>query len=151
MTLEEKQLLLKDLCARLPYDVKIATHKYNYCNICTPKGIVGDKCYFNDNPRYDGDCSIDEVKPYLRPMSSLTEEEIEEYRDKGWEGTMEHLSLPLLDWFNALHFDYRGLISMGLALEAPEDMYKPHENKSVNIRLRTCDKLDMEKLYGEEY
>ena len=75
MTQEEKELLLKDLCARLPYGVKIAKRQYNYCNSLTLTGIVGDRCYFNDNPRYDGDCPIDEIKPYLLPISSMTEEE----------------------------------------------------------------------------
>ena len=81
MTQEEKKLLLIDLCARLSYGVKIASHQYNYCDIRTPKGIVGDRCYFNDNPRYDGDCPIDEIKLYLRPMQTMTEEEREEWAD----------------------------------------------------------------------
>lgn len=144
MTQKEKQLLLKDLCARLPYGVKIATYQYNYCDIITPKGIVGDRCYFNDNPRYDGDCSIDEVKPYLRPMSSITEEEKKELKSATCpKGTgyfdEQYLICPMshfgeyisydfmsdiLNWLNAHHFDYRGLIEKGLALEAPKDMYK---------------------------
>ena len=130
MTQEEKELLLKDLCARLPYEVKIATHTYNYCDVCTPKGIVGDKCYFNDNPRYDGDCHIDEVKPYLRPMSSMTEEEKEEYNGllldfEFYPGKYFVVpSTDVVDWLNAHHFDYRGLIPIGLALEAQEGMYE---------------------------
>ena len=128
MTQEDKQLLLKDLCARLPYGVKIATRQYNYCDILTPKGIVGDKCHFNDNPRYDGDRSIDEIKPYLRPMSSMTEEEKELMKDSvicfnELEGNSTLFDEIGLDWLNANHFDYRGLIPMGLALEATEGMY----------------------------
>ena len=76
---------------------------------------------------------IEDVKPYLRPMSSMTEEERNEYFDfrnqelqrvalaeVGRESTIAEIS----DWLNAHHFDYRGLIPMGLALEAPKDMYK---------------------------
>lgn len=129
MTQEEKELLLKDLCARLPYGVKIATRQYNYCDILTPKGIVGDKCYFNDNPRYDGDCSIDEFKPYLRPMWSLVGKELDEcratckYRQVG-QSVLDCATSETIDYLNAHQFDYRGLIEKGLALEAPIDMYK---------------------------
>ena len=126
MTQEEKQLLLKDLCARLPYGV-----------IC--------KVVANDNP-WIGDCKLRcfwldkvtdicyEIKPYLRPMSSMTEEEKYEYRhllgaQLNSEGEsilfvyIEDLDV-VVDWLNKNHFDYRGIIEKGLALEAPEDMYK---------------------------
>ena len=151
MTQEEKQLLLQDLCARLPYEVKVW-----YLNgsgaISTVKGIVDDVCYFNENPIHDNFCHIETVKPYLRPMSSMTEEEYTKYRkiqgrncDYGEATICVSKSLyprilyddnkpvkinvyypnPVIqDWLNAHHFDYRGLIPMGLALEAPEEMYK---------------------------
>ena len=71
---------------------------------------------------------LEDCKPYLRPMSSMTEEEKKEFSVLA-VGT--HLfkgplipSYDTLDWLNAHHFDYRGLIDKGLALEAPEDMYK---------------------------
>ncbi len=62
-----------------------------------------------------------EFKPYLRPMSSMTKEELKEYenaRDDWYD------DLKTYDWLLAHHFDYRGLIEKGLALEAPERMYK---------------------------
>ena len=133
MTQEEKELLRRDFCARLPYGVKIATRQYKYCDILTPKGIVGDRCYFNDNPRYDGDCPIDEFKPYLRPLSSMTEEERDEYFDfrnqelqrvAFAEVGRESAIVEISDWLNKKMFDCRGLIEKGLALEAPEGMYK---------------------------
>ena len=64
--------------------------------------------------------NIEDVKPYLRPMSSMTQEEYEEEVSSlfGWNTEWEHY-----DWLNAHHFDYRGLIEKGLALEALEDMY----------------------------
>ena len=63
-------------------------------------------------------------KPYLRPMSSMTEEEENKYNSlNGYEkGIFPHTE-EAFDWLNAHHFDYRGLIEKGLALEAPEDMY----------------------------
>ena len=116
MTQEEKQLLLKDLCARVAYGVKIRDNQ----SIREIKGIVGDRCYFNNNPRYDGDVRIEDIKPYLRPMSSMTDEEKIESGELYKKNTGMWSDL---DWLNAHHLDYRGLIPMGLALEAPEDMY----------------------------
>ena len=124
MTQEEKELLLKDLCARLPYGVKIAKRQYNYCNSLTLTGIVGDRCYFNDNPRYDGDCPIDEIKPYLLPISSMTEEEQRALDSmcNGVEMVSRLSGLKMFDkafvWLNENHFDYRGLIEKGLAIDA---------------------------------
>lgn len=135
MTLEDKELLLKDLCARLPYGVKckIALYKTAF-NVL---GIVEDKVKL-DSPVYDeGDdwWEVTEVKPYLRPMSSMTEEEKMEYNDIV-KNTIDFYNCPKseeicflvtpIDWLNAHQFDYRGLIEKGLALEAPEGMY---ENK----------------------
>ena len=127
MTQEEKELLLKDLCARWPYEVKVW-----YLNgsgaISTVKGIVDDVCYFNENPIHDNFCHIETVKPYLRPMSSMTEEEGKEFvklhTDDRLIGKIEQLDGMSVDWLNSHFFDYRGLIPMGLALEAPEEMYK---------------------------
>ena len=66
------------------------------------------------------------IKPYLRPISSITEEEKEYF---GIPFTSEGLvtltdTVECMDWLNAHHFDYRGLIEKGLALEAPKGMYK---------------------------
>ena len=108
MTPEEKQLLIKDLCSRLPYGFII--HRYSDNRNIT----------FNPN-EIDDFANFLEFKPYLRPMSSMTEEEAEEFYnlpfcdEQGYQRT---------DWLNTHHFDYRGLIPMGLALEAPEGMYK---------------------------
>ena len=117
MTQEEKQLLLKDLYARSPYGVKVWYPNGNGA-ISTVKGIIDDICYFNENPIHGNFCYIETVKPYLRPMSSMTEEEKEEYVNTFlamWDA---------VDWLNAHHFDYRGLIEKGLALEAKPEMYK---------------------------
>ena len=131
MTQEEKQILLKDLCARLPYKVKgvyarTDIKNMSICEITTH--LYGElEESFNGKEKY-------EFIPYLRPMSSMTEEEKYTYRHMlGATLNSEGESImyvyvedfpTVIDWLNAHHFDYRGLIEKGLALEAPEDMYK---------------------------
>ena len=132
MTDEEKQLLLKDLCARLPYGVKYCRDTWNYewdqeMSVVEVLEDVDKDGYINDHKVY----KVDDIKPYLRPMSSMTEEEINEFilisDTVFWLGEKRStciLSLEQMDWLNAHHFDYRRLIEKGLALEAPEGMYK---------------------------
>ena len=119
MTQEDKNLLLKDLCARLPYGVKI------YSDIGgdnTLLGIYGDRVFTTcEEPDKHNDYPLDCVKPYLRPISSMTESEIEEH-EKTFDLDYSIQGTPY-DWLNAHYIDYRGLIGKGLALEAPEDMY----------------------------
>ena len=70
-------------------------------------------------------CDITEIKPYLRPMSSMTEEEKYEFNELPTiSSSIQSLSINEIDFLNAHHFDYRGLIEKGLALEASEGMYK---------------------------
>lgn len=124
MTQEDKKLLLKDICARLPYWTKcwspIAGNNLAYL---TPV-LYGNTC----------NCSLDGefIKPYLRPMSSMTEEEIVEY-DKLFtiysDGDTCCENWEWMDFMNSHHFNYRGLIEKGLALKAPEGMYNLKENK----------------------
>ena len=137
MTKEEKELLLKDICARLPYGVKgLRSYSDDIVEIydITPKceinsnigqGTFTELCFTNLDC-----CSIGDFKPYLRPMSSMTEEERAEYfllkhRDNDRDDNIILIdeASTLIDWLNAHHFDYRGLIEKGLALEAPEGMY----------------------------
>lgn len=124
MTQEEKQLLLKDLCARLPYNLYIRVEDFNVLkNGRITEGFIGN--YLKDNrcSDYDAEGILNEladdcidVKPYLRPMSSMTEEEVKEEDNT----VMKFLQ----DFYNSHHLDYRGLIEKGLALEAKEGMYK---------------------------
>jgi hypothetical protein len=154
MTQEEKDLLLKDLCARLPYKVKAMYSKHEETIIAGEyeridaegveviDGYLDDYCF-----RIDGyKIHISSIKPYLRSMSSMTEEEQKEFGNLAglWkdQSTFRFINcLPNLsgefaktliseiivakaiDWLNEHHFDYRGLVPMGLALEAPEGMY----------------------------
>lgn len=140
MTQEEKELLLKDLCARLPYGVKVTNgiHKITLTP-CSDTSII-----INEH-----------ILPYLRPMSSMTEEEkkeLERLIDEKLNGNIgqendewvpwvlhdttgiknfiggerfyfDEMSF-IYDWLNAHYFDFRGLIEKNLALEAPEDIYK---------------------------
>ena len=112
MTQEEKDLLVKDLCARLPYGIKVLQGGREHIL----KSI--------DVYTMSFDCSCAIPKPYLRPMSSMTEGEENEYRAINcYEGLFPR-NEDALDYALEHHFDYRGLIPMGLALEAPEGMYK---------------------------
>ena len=130
MTNEEKQLLLKDLCTRLPYGVKFQGEDSNV--------------YTLDAANYFALQVEDMVfKPYLRPMSSMTDEEKKDLKKEhlkdeklyaecltnaaNGDSSMRGKVIPhfAADWCNKYGFDYRGLIEKGLALEAPEDMYKP--------------------------
>jgi len=146
MTQEEKQLLLKDLCTRLPYGV-VVRHE------CEDEG----KIHYTDGPlvqdNKDGwdiittiSCGIVKygMKPYLRPMSSMTEEEFEnlkEYSELKYDqldlasfqnGAYKCLDFYLnevpsdavirvFDWLNKYHFDYRDLIQMGLAIAVTKE------------------------------
>ena len=121
---EDKQLLLVDLCSRLPYGVNVKTtgdnESYTLLSINTNKNFALIGLNFSD-VYATSKIKIDEVKPYLRPMSSMTKEEWDDYHKVG---EMPH---NIIDWFNKRHFDYRHLIEKGLALEAPEEMYKVEE------------------------
>ena len=125
MTQEEKQLLLRDLSARLPYGVIIHTWYNRSIDIkCTGIDLYTNTVNLDIPKDDDAKVYIDNVKPYLRPMSSMTEEEESEYL-KIVDGFLNFENAPrVVDWLNTHHFDYRDLIEKGLAIEAPEDMYK---------------------------
>lgn len=117
------ELLLKDLCARLPYKVKgIITYDKSNTTF-TVEGIDSNILHLSNAE----ECYVDDFKPYLRPMSDMTEEERGEY-DEFCFGMFilrnEIDAFDFIDWLNSHHFDYRGLIEKGLALEASEGMYK---------------------------
>lgn len=122
MKQEDKELLLIDLSARLPYKVKVCLYEKETCILM---GINGYEAYLD----VDSDSfRIESIKPYLRPMSSMTEEEIKELlnidtkrcifssRHLTW-----HLDGEVVDYLNSHHFDYRGLIEKGLAIEVTKE------------------------------
>ena len=133
MTQEDKQLLLTDLCSRLPYDTWVKYEGKEW--LVTGYGHGRVSLLPSVFSSIGGPCPlVEEVLPYLRPMSSMTEEEKKEFQachcvyelHPDFQPMMCNLAneLNMFNWLNAHHFDYRGLIHMGLALEAPEDMYK---------------------------
>jgi hypothetical protein len=159
MTQEDKELLLKDLCARLPYGVKILHEGWNFewdQELSLLERIVGidDKFIYtkvidtHTGEEYrDGKHSVDifDDRPYLRPMSSMTEEEKKELLqisnfdsdvdDICYDSIccIERTSIDITDianfisWLNAHHFDYRGLIEKDLAIAVTEEN-NPYKN-----------------------
>lgn len=132
---KDKELLLQDLCARLSYNVYIddCGTPHRLVNICWDgiKFVVNCSPFGTGHgrigtPLFDGDVCC--VKPYLRPMSSMTEEEREEY-----EKTLEieyqdmlpepiyHKTLDSYYYLLEHHFDFRGLIPAGLAIAVTEE------------------------------
>lgn len=128
MTQEEKDLLLKDLCARLPYKVKVCDDMKRIYTLTLGTSYLIDLFYDN------GDYVDVPITPYLRPMSSMTEEEYNEVGDllKAEDPNLkldEVMATIEIDWLNAHHFDYRGLIDKGLAIEVTEEN-NPYESTS---------------------
>lgn len=151
MTNKEKQLLLQDLCARLPYGLKgkVKTTDGNGREI-KDEGVI-NSVFINEHGKayicIEGiEYELEDVKPYLRPMSSMMQGEWEEMtgliypygrvnRNLDNDGlslwlSAEENDMPIIlmdnvfAWLNKKMFDYHGLIPMGLALPAPKRMYK---------------------------
>ena len=119
MTQEDKDLLLRDLCARLPYGVKC---RYQHIQYVENGKIIDINMFGLVN--VDGHIKdICDIKPYLFPLSSMTEKQKEFLRQQNWyiaistSGTIE-TTIEGFDWLNKNHFDYRGLIPKGLAIDA---------------------------------
>ena len=140
MTQEEKDLLLRDLSARLSYGVKVLCTADSSNEICELDSIMTSRKHKNNIfvgltlPDDSIMTGIEMVKPYLRSLSSMTEEEYKELYtiEKKYYGLAPIDSIndwspntETINYLNAHYFDYRGLIDeKGLALEAPEGMYK---------------------------
>lgn len=138
MTQEQKDLLLKDLCARLSYGVKGRVSRSD-CNnrkcefVATIDGKLYDRFAVFQESWYDNVT----IKPYLFPMSSMTEEQYYEMEKIVSDDYLENIQVTkemrekvdfithfpiycpnVIDWFIKNHIDYRGLIPMGLAIDA---------------------------------
>lgn len=159
MAQKDKGLLLIDLCARLPYGVRgrvyaeVTKGEYDITGdmifFNSPFDVTLDSInasteeihvvaigneetvYFLEEQQVEGTpYTINDFKPYLRPMSSMTEEEKKDYAKivvKSQDciyANNESATTMVNDWYLSKQFDVRGLIPMGLALEAPEEMYK---------------------------
>lgn len=134
MTQEDRDLLLLDLSARLPYRVKgIITYDKSNTTF-TVEGIDNNVLHLSDAE----ECYFEDFKPYLRPMSSMTEEDAEEFRLDfhynfyiGYGYSLNNKDgsymMPMFvmrdyfDWLNAHHFDYRNLIEKGLAIAVTKE------------------------------
>ena len=121
MTQEDKELLLKDLCARLPYNVICQVEfkengKYN-SKVMLLSGIFTDEAYFTIK---GGSIYSNEYKPYLFSLSSMTDYQKSDYQfiTERWMNDPSHSISDSIDWLNKNHFDYRGLIEKGLAIDA---------------------------------
>jgi hypothetical protein len=128
MKQEDKKLLLKELCTRLPYGVKVyakyidtdtdfvEVEKVGVLSMVDKDAVIAFTCDDTDFYNY---VEVHEVKPYLFPLSSMTEEQMEEYNDLNcYElGCFPHLQ-EALDYLIENHFDYRYLIDRGLAIDA---------------------------------
>lgn len=121
MTQEDKDLLLKDLSARLPYRVICRVYtsiEYNF--------HVNWKVIPSNIEWFIGNVDFFKIQPYLRPLSSMTEEEEKEYTDidnRSYSCPKDYAHIPAsdrIDWLNKHRFDYRGLIEKGLACEVTE-------------------------------
>ena len=115
MTQEQKDLLLKDLCARMPYGVKV---KFGDSKPALLTVIEQDEFgwQIGSEDEFGGMITIiDNVKPYLFPLSSMIWEQECQYREV-IASSLNHYEV--YDWFNKNHFDYRGLIPEGLAIDA---------------------------------
>lgn len=139
MRQKDKELLKRDLCARLPYGVKVlCLRDFNHTWYKLEMVDIGDnEVYLTTNESYANRyVEIDVVKPYLIPLSKMTEEQLFEVQEilgkneiKIEDGflsivdsdrnTISYLEiLALLEWFYKNHFDIYGLIPMGLAIDA---------------------------------
>ena len=128
MTQEDKKLLFQDLCGRLPYGVKVSVNQSQLQNYDPkwknwgfeeePEEIDGVSIYgvtFGCMDMSDGVIGFEFIKPYLFPLSSMTEEQkVDMIKSSCGIGSNKNV----YDWFNKNHFDYRGLIPMGLANDA---------------------------------
>ena len=142
MTQEDKELLFKDLCARLPYGVIVVTPK-GRGYVCDINLTIFDyELGVNINPIIRDPFSINDVKPYLFPLSSMTEEQEKEIQEitgnpdyaciirktDGLELWLDSIDtdptiwvdtiFEIQDYLNKNHFDYRDLIKKGLAIDA---------------------------------
>ena len=146
MTQEDRELLLKDLSSRVPYGVKYMKYSWGYgLDQEIPEVEVLECVDKNGYITHTKVYKIDDIKPYLFPLSSMTEEQMEEleelcsmytpdddyhpYAHMGIKVLYKHVldddykissdfNTDVIDWFNKNHFDYRGLIEKGLAIDA---------------------------------
>ena len=133
MTREQKDLLLKDLCARLPYNTKIQLTEYSDLTgeKLLSKIKILDYCMLGKVQAYCKGFRKDEIRPYLFPLSSMTEKQRKELQELHFDYISDEIfndtefvyhydCMHLIDWLNKNHFDWRGLIPLDLAIDATD-------------------------------
>lgn len=142
MTEQDKHLLIRNMCSRLPYKVKMKINSWSHSVTLQQINPINNSSYFKiAEVGYDFRTWEEDIKLYLRSMSSMTDEEKTnicskaniDYIDSDIVDFGEFLSegspvkitdiVTIINWLNAYHFDYDGLIDKGLAIEAPEGLY----------------------------
>ena len=129
MIQEDKELLLQYLSAALPYGVIVS------CAEGTVMGVHWNKVKLDASLLFEfqNNDALSNVKPYLRQMSSMSEEEYEEYRNidnLSYSCPIDYAHIPARDriaWLLKNHFDYRGLIEKGLSIKVTKEN-NPYEN-----------------------
>lgn len=127
MTQEHKELLLKELCARLPYGIKFLRESWNYewdqeLSVIEVLEDIDKDGYINRTKVYN----VEDIKPYLFPLSSMTEEEKEEYCQLqqriiyNSKGVVNEDVTKYISYCYKKHLDINNLIPMGLAIDATE-------------------------------
>ena len=121
MEQKNKELLLKDICARLPYGVKCNVGEkiaYTLCRIeiDNVNGHLLD--FIETKDGLDMQVYLSEVKPYLFPLSSMTDKQQHEFLSTCNGYCDYYWTEETFDWLNKNHIDYRSLIPMGLAIDA---------------------------------
>ena len=128
---DDKLQLVKELCARITYGVNVYWNgEHNIVKLYKVKlyGTTPDDYVFSGlgqpEPDYEYDMRLNDIKPYLRSLSTMTKEEAK-WCDPfyNYEGVDENVISEYIDWMYSHHFDINKLIERGLAVEAPEDMY----------------------------
>lgn len=127
---KDKELLVKDLCSRLPYGVKCKDININVTGTLSQIGLHYNMCVLDKDDGESESCYLLNCKPYLFPLSSMTEEQKQYLKNRfcyDWDGEPYDLwkyqieigdADELVDWFHKNHFDYRNLIPMGLSNDA---------------------------------
>lgn len=155
MTEKDKKLLMNDLYARLQYGVKMKAYEplYGYDITVIPHSLLDLDCFdcHTEDFKYEQSFGLENITPYLRPISSMTEEETDmlfnilhidkDGKDDDWikindegikfffpTGKWIENVIEAYDYLNSIHIDYRGLIAKKLVLEAPEGIYNLNKN-----------------------
>ena len=126
MTQEEKILLMNDICARMPHDVLVGFRDSKIvCSIISYNNLTGQlytkELNNNSNTRIEHGYPIYDYLPYLRPISSMTDEEKREYNYTKTLSIQDYPTIRTYDWLNSHHFDCRNLIGKGLAIEVTQE------------------------------